>query len=171
MTSPAFGPKSSFAVRDKRRGIHNPVRRGYFAPMRWLRRSGSLTPYLAFVLSLAFLLPEIGHSLAHRHAMADAHATAEPTGADHDHSRAPASAHDPAAVTDRDHEDAHPHFDQRGTAPGKLSLTSLFATQVVVDLALDAVAARQVPPPVARQIVLTGRTHGPPSSSRAPPLS
>jgi hypothetical protein len=139
--------------------------------MRWLRRSGSLTPYLAFVLGLAFLLPEIGHSLAHRHAMADAHATAEPAAAVHDRFQTPAPAHDLAAISDRDHEDAHPHCDQRGTAPAKLSLTSLFAMQVVIDLGLDAVAARQVLPPVPRRIVLTGRSHGPPSSSRAPPLS
>lgn len=126
-------------------------------------------------LGLAVLLPEIGHSLAHRHAMADTHAAAQAVAAhnaaDHDHSETTAAAPDLAVLTGGDLSDEHPHCDQRGPAPGKLSLSSLFAAQVVVDLTLDADAARQVPPPVTWQIGLTGRSHGPPSSSRAPPLS
>jgi hypothetical protein len=140
--------------------------------MRHLRRSRLPALILGLVLGFAVLLPEIGHSLAHRHAAAhDAGHTTLAVDDHHDDAAAVAHAHGDVTSADTHAAGVHSHFDLRATPPTKASIAFALAAQTVVELAFD-VAEPQRPSLIAQEhLVLAGRCHGPPPPSRAPPLS
>ncbi len=140
--------------------------------MHHLRRSRFPGLLLGLVLGFALLLPEIGHSLAHRHDAAHAAPHAMAT-TDHDHGESATAAHAPiiAGWADSHSAGGHPHFDLRPTPPPKVPSGVLLAVRIVVELQLDIAAPPPPSLPVHDQVVLAGRYHGPPPPSRAPPLS
>ncbi len=140
--------------------------------MHHLRRSRLPGLLLGLVLGFALLLPEIGHSLVHRHAAAHA-APHVMVAADHGHGESATVAHAQvnAGWADSHSAGGHHHFDLRPTPPPKVSSGLLLAARIVVELQLDIAAPLPPRIPVHAQVVLAGRYHGPPPPSRAPPLS
>ncbi len=138
-----------------------------------LRRSRLPALILGLILGVAVLLPEIGHSLAHRVAAAHAAPDAALDGDHHDHRAAAAAPHRHRdTVAAGQHAAAvHPHFDLRPTPPIKTSLALLMAAQTVVEFILDAAEPRPPTPFGQDHLILAGRNHGPPPPSRSPPLS
>lgn len=141
--------------------------------MHHLRRSRLPALFLGLVLGFAVLLPEIGHSLAHRNAALHAAPHAALDVDDHHHGGAALAApgHGDMVAAGTHGGGVHPHFDLRPTRPTKTSL-ALLAAQTVVEFILD-VAEPRPPSPFGRDhlVVLAVRNHGPPPPSRAPPVS
>lgn len=141
--------------------------------MHHLRRSRLPALILGLVLGFAVLLPEIGHSMAHRTAALHVapHATHDVN--DHHHGAAADAAHGHRDTMAAGPHTArvHPHFDLRPAAPGKASPSLLLAAHTVVELILDSADPRSPIPVPPDRPVLSGRNHGPPPPSRAPPLS
>lgn len=140
--------------------------------MHRLRRSRCPARLLGLVLGLALLLPEIGHSLAHRFAASHAELNAI-LAADHHNSETAAAPQGHGSVfwAESHSAGAHPHFDQRPAPPAKVSFDLLLAARTVVELWFE-VAEPACPSPLAHaQLVFDGRYHGPPPPTRAPPLS
>ncbi|MBA3258973.1 MAG: hypothetical protein H0T68_05850 [Gemmatimonadales bacterium] len=136
--------------------------------MHRLRRSRYPARLVGLVLGLALLLPEIGHSLAHRHAASHAIVVA-----DHHHGEAAAAPHGHGSVfwAESHSAGAHPHLDQRPAPPSKVSLDLLLAARTVVEFWFDMTEPAQPSLPAHARLVFDGRYHGPPPPSRAPPLS
>jgi len=130
----------------------------------------------ALVLGLAFgfgiLLPEIGHSVAHRTAAGHtaSHETHDAADHPHDHTVREAPDHQIVMAFSAAAE-SHSHFDLRPTAPGKSSLSLLPAGVVATDLTLHAPERRSPIPVHPDAVPLGDRRHAPPPPSRAPPLS
>jgi hypothetical protein len=134
--------------------------------MRLLRQSRLPAPILGLLFGFALLVPELGHTLAHRaHApQATAYPLHEHAGAGSEHAHADVEVGDPHAL------DAHQHFDLRSSPSSKPSLTFVAAVWTVIQFQLD----RSDPPsfPATSNVpALWDRYHGPPPPSRAPPLS
>lgn len=130
--------------------------------MRRLRRSCFPALLLGPVLAFAVLLPEIGHSLAHRDAAFRHH---------HGAVTRAALPHRDVASEDEHLAGVHPHFDLRPTPPTRSSLALFLAARTVVELIVDVAEPRRARLVPQAHLVLGGRNHGPPPPSRAPPLS
>lgn len=168
---PAPGPPSRTWPRpsaDRPGKVPNAAVIAILIPMR-RRYSGVPAALLAFVLSAGILLPEAGHSLAHVNASAEtAHHDASHHGADHHTIDLPEAE---TQIREGD-QAAHPHLDLLTTVPSPSSLKSLVAVAPsILDLLLDSIPVSRVfelPPETASPFV---SEHGPPSPSRAPPLT
>ena len=140
--------------------------------MHHLRRSRLPALILGLVLGVAVLLPEIGHSLAHRDAALHTAPDAVLAGDDHHHGAEVVAGPGEGMVSAGRHAvEVHPHFDLRQTAPSKTSLSLFLAVQYVVDLILDPVDHQPAIPFRQGHFAMAWRNHGPPPPSRAPPLS
>jgi hypothetical protein len=141
--------------------------------MHHLRRSRLPALFAGLVLGFAVLLPEIGHSLAHREDALHAAPHAALDVDDHHHGEAAVAAHGHGAMvaTGTHAAGVHPHFDLRPTPPTKTSLALLLAAQTVVEFILDVAEPRPPIPFGQDHLLLAGRNHGPPPPSRAPPVS
>ena len=117
---------------------------------------------MSILLVVSVLLPEFGHSLAHRDIDA---------GHDHDHGVWPAADIDAAVLLERaDTSASHPHPDIRAVASGKT--TVVFARLVAaVILPLDGQVSHQRRVPSHEVNIRADSWHGLPPPSRAPPLS
>ncbi len=143
--------------------------------MHCLRRSRLPGAILLLVLGFGVLLPEIGHSVAHRHSAAHPQ---DPRGDDHGHGH-----HHDGPEADEVHGQpdmlavgtqtvaVHPHFELHPISPTKPSLLLALAAGTVAEFILDATEPASPVAPSRSRPVLILRSHGPPLPSRAPPLS
>lgn len=141
-----------------------PARRvasGYVWLMRPLRMSGLPAILLTLVMGFGILLPEAGHSLAHR--QGGVHGSQETV----DHIEAD---HAVRAVVSAGHAaDSHPHPDLVATLPGRPLLAYALAAQTIRWLLGDPAPARRVAPAIVRALAPIQSGHGPPPPTRAPP--
>jgi hypothetical protein len=129
--------------------------------MRYLRGPRLPAVVLALLLGLGLFLPGVGHSLAHHHASQHHDA--------HDSALLYPGSPDTGVLGEHQGGD-HPHLDLLATPSAKISLT-LVAIVPVFILALPATDGdRGLTLPVLAGPPRTGRDHGPPPPSRAPPL-
>jgi hypothetical protein len=117
---------------------------------------------LGILLAVSVLLPELGHSLAHRDIDARH---------DHDHGVSPAADIDAAVLLERgDTSASHHHPDIRAVASGKT--TVVFPRPVAAAiLPLDGQVSHQHRVPSNDVNIRVDSWHGLPPPSRAPPLS
>jgi hypothetical protein len=110
---------------------------------------------------ISLLLPEFGHSLAHRHIEARHH---------HDHGVGEADI-DVAVLLERANASAsHLHHDIRAVASGKTSLVFPYPAAAVI-LPLDRNVSHPRRVPTHEVNVRADSWHGLPPPSRAPPLT
>jgi hypothetical protein len=117
---------------------------------------------LGILLAVSVLLPEIGHSLAHRDIDA---------GNDHDHGVSTAAEINAAVLLERaDTSASHHHPDIRAVASGQT--TVVFPRPVAAAiLPLDGQVSHQRRVPSKEVNIRADSWHGLPPPSRAPPLS
>jgi hypothetical protein len=128
--------------------------------MRRLRTSGTATLLLVALMGLAVLLPEFGHSIAHRQA-ADALRSSTLIRTDQGVGHSVSGTH---VAGD------HLHPDLRARVPGKPLLKHMVAAPPLIHLCSDLGDDPQLPPAIAGSITPPRCEHGPPPPSRSPPL-
>jgi hypothetical protein len=131
--------------------------------MRFLRSSGFPALFFAVLTAAAALLPEAGHSLAHRD-------HEDPTTHDHDH-----HSHQPempsAAIGGGRESGDHAHADLLATTPGKPLLLHAAVARVDVEIA-DAIGRMiRVSRALAHGLAPPEQAQAPPPPTRAPPLA
>jgi hypothetical protein len=133
--------------------------------MRHLRQSRLPAPILGLLFGFALLGLELGHTLAHRE-----HGPEAAVYSLHEGAVADQHAHADVEVGDTHALDSHQHFDLRSSPSNRPSLTFVAAAWTVIQFQLYL--ADPPPFPATSNVsVLWDRYHGPPPTSRAPPLS
>ena len=159
---------------SSRRGSGAPGTMVSSLAMRRLRQARIPALILGLILSFAALLPEMGHSLAHRHAASHAVSHAGATVDDDHHHGAAAGAahpHGDLGAADADATGAHLHFDLRPPPPTKASPALRPVARIVIELVSNVADTRRPSRVDQDHRLLAGRSQDPPPTSRAPPLS
>jgi hypothetical protein len=130
--------------------------------MRHLRTSGLPAILLTLLMAFGVLLPEAGHSFAHRQG-----------GGHAEHDRVSQAQADPgvAAVVSSGHAAGdHPHLELAARLPGKPLLAYAVAARAVLRLLIDSDTGLRVAAATTRTLAPHQSNHGPPPPTRAPPL-
>jgi hypothetical protein len=133
-----------------------------FGFMQRLRTSGLPAILLTLVMGFGVVLPETGHSLAHRRG--GVHESHDVVGHSHAH-------HAPGVEVSTGHADDHPHPDRLATLTGKPLLAYAVATRTIAWLLSELDNGGGIAPAVARTLAPIQNGHGPPPPTRAPPTN